>query len=66
LTVLSTGTECIDNTGSPNDEGYSQVYVDRNRDSAGLNGNSFDDSVHHGNAEFKAGYKRDYSGGFSL
>jgi len=57
-------TECIDNTGSDNDEGYSQGYVDSQRDWRGLNGHGFDDSVNHGNANFKTGYKDGYLDGW--
>ena len=53
--------ECIDNTGSANDEGYSQGYVDAQRDFHGLNGHGFDDSVNHGNSDFKFGYHIGYN-----
>jgi hypothetical protein len=61
----SSPVECIYNTGSSNDEGYSKGYVDGNRDSVGLNGHGYDNSVHHGDKEFKTGYKDGYNAGFS-
>jgi hypothetical protein len=55
--IKPTATECIDNTGSPNDEGYAQGYVDGNRDSVGLNNHGFDDSLHGKHTdEFRTGY----------
>jgi hypothetical protein len=64
--IKPTATECIDNTGSLNDEGYAQGYVDGNRDSVGLNGHSFDDSLHgKPTDQFRTGLKDRYQAGFS-
>jgi hypothetical protein len=59
----SSAVECIDNTGSPNDEGYAQGYHDGNRDSAT---NSYDNRLHnHHTGNFKAGYHDGYNAGFN-
>jgi hypothetical protein len=64
--TVSAGTECIDNTGSVNDEGYAKGYVDGNRDSVGLNNHGFDDSLHGKHTdEFRTGYHDGYAAGFS-
>jgi hypothetical protein len=66
LPHINTAQECIDNTGSPQDNGYAQGYVDGNRDSVGLNGHSFDNSLHGKHtAEFRQGYTDGYSAGYS-
>jgi hypothetical protein len=66
LPHLNTALQCIDNTGSPQDNGYAQGYVDGNRDSVGLNGHSFDNSLHGKHtAEFRQGYTDGYSAGYS-
>jgi hypothetical protein len=66
LPHINTTQECIDNTGSQNDEGYSQGYVDGNRDSVSLNGHGFDDSLHGKHTdEFRTGYHEGYQAGFS-
>jgi hypothetical protein len=63
---LSAGIECIDNTGSVNDQGYAQGYVDGNRDSVGLNGHLFDDLLHGKHTdEFRTGYHDGYQAEFS-
>jgi hypothetical protein len=59
----SSAVECIDNTGSPNDEGYAQGYHDGNRDSAT---NSYDNRLYnHHTGDFKAGYHDGYNAGFN-
>jgi hypothetical protein len=66
LPHINTAQECIDNTGSANDNGYAQGYVDGNRDSVGLNGHSFDNSLHGKHtAEFRQGYTDGYSAGYN-
>jgi hypothetical protein len=65
VSTKSVGTECIDNTGSTNDNGYAKGYVDGNRDSVGLNGHGFDDSLHGKHTDaFKTGYHDGYQAGF--
>jgi hypothetical protein len=60
------GTECIDNTGSVNDDGYAKGYVDGNRDSVGLNNYGFYDSLHGKHTdEFRTGYHDGYAAEFS-
>jgi hypothetical protein len=55
--------ECIDNTGSPNDEGYAQGYHDGNRDSTA---NSYDNRLHnHHTQDFQIGYHDGYNDGFN-
>jgi hypothetical protein len=63
--INSQGTECIDNAGTDQDNGYAQGYFDGNRDSITPSGHGFDDSVHHGNAEFKQGYHNGYADGYN-
>ena len=56
--------ECIDNTGSPNNEGYGQGYVDRNRDAR--EGNTYDNVLHnHHTQGYQTGYHDGYTTGFS-
>jgi hypothetical protein len=64
ITPLNTkGTQCIDNTGSRQDIGYMQGYVDGQRDFREQNG--FDNSLHqHHTDEFKTGYRDGYQTGF--
>jgi hypothetical protein len=64
--IKPTATECIDNTGSVNDQGYAQGYVDGNRDSVGLNGHDFDNSLHGKHTqEFRTGYQDGFRDGKS-
>jgi hypothetical protein len=64
--ITGVGTECIDNTGSAQDSGYAQGYVDGNRDSVGLNGHGFDDSLNGKHTQdFRSGYHDGYEAGFS-
>jgi hypothetical protein len=66
LPHINTAQKCIDNTGSANDNGYAQGYVDGNRDSVGLNNHGFDDSLHGKHTdEFRTGYHDGYQAGFS-
>jgi hypothetical protein len=66
LVPQSTANECIDNTGSVNDEGYSQGYVDGQRDYFGLNGHSYDPSLQGKHTiEFRTGYMDGYNAGWS-
>lgn len=55
--------QCIDNTGSPGDEGYGQGYTDGQTDFCQQNG--FDNSLHslHTTA-YITGYKNGYQAGF--
>ena len=41
-------------------KGFQSGYNDAHRDFKGLNGHGFDDSIHHGNADFKSGYGDGY------
>jgi hypothetical protein len=64
-TKTKTTEACIDNTGSAQDSGYAQGYVDGNRDSVNLNGHGFDDSLHGNHTpEFRQGYHDGYQAGF--
>jgi hypothetical protein len=63
LMVPTAGTQCIDNTGSHQDIGYNQGYVDGQRDFREQRG--FDNSLHqHHTDEFKTGYRDGYQAGF--
>jgi hypothetical protein len=63
LMVPTAGTQCIDNTGSHQDIGYNQGYVDGQRDFREQRG--FDNSLHQQHTdEFKIGYKDGSQAGF--
>jgi hypothetical protein len=61
LAILPSGTDCIDNTGSPNDEGYSFGYFDAQHD------RSISSISEHGNHsdEWQQGYRDGFQAGLN-